>query len=77
MLKFGCNFRARDEDDSNGNANAEVSTLPQPDVTEFVQPSSSSHLNDWPALNFKFIDQVWNSLETSKTFFNQISIEYF
>ena len=66
-------FRASNED-------AEVSDVPQPvphDVTEFVQPFSSS-LNDWPALNFKFIDQVWMTfLETSKTFLNQISIEYF
>ena len=31
-----------------------VEENPPPDLTEFVDPP----LDDWPALNFKFIDQV-------------------
>ena len=37
------------------NANVEVCNAPH-DVTDLVQQPTA--LNDWPALNFKFIDQV-------------------
>ena len=46
------------------NDNVGVCNAPH-DVTELVQPTA---LNDWPALNFKFIDQVRFGIKSNLSF---------